>query len=65
MIHGWASLNVAYFEMRVLVSKFLYSFKFELAKPEHDWLPTKKAYSSWNNNGLRLCLRPRFTPTER
>lgn len=50
--------RIAYMEMRVLMAKMLYNFSFEMADPNEDWASTKKAYSAWNNSGLRLRLKP-------
>lgn len=50
--------RIAYLEMRVLMAKILYNFSFELVDPDDNWASNKKAYSAWNNSGLKLRLQP-------
>ncbi|KAJ5712657.1 hypothetical protein N7493_009125 [Penicillium malachiteum] len=50
--------NLAYVEMRLILSRLIFNFDLELAEPEFDWID-QKSYTLWEKMPLMAKLIPR------
>jgi cytochrome P450 len=55
--------NLAHAEIRVVVSRILYRFDYELAPGQENWHANQKCFMAWDKTPLILTLKPRdFAP---
>lgn len=55
--------NLAHAEIRVVVSRILYRFDYELAPNQENWHANQKCFMAWDKTPLILTLKPRdFAP---
>ncbi|RFN55284.1 cytochrome p450 3a17 [Fusarium flagelliforme] len=55
--------NLAHAEIRVVVSRILYRFDYELGPNQEDWHSSQKCFLAWDKKPLILTLKPRdFAP---
>jgi cytochrome P450 len=50
--------SLAYAEMRLLLTKMLFHFDFELADESQDWYANMRAFMVWERMPLKVRLRP-------
>ncbi|QSZ37630.1 hypothetical protein DSL72_008729 [Monilinia vaccinii-corymbosi] len=58
---GCLGVNLAYMEMRVVLSKLIWAFDWALVNEDLDWYRDAKNIALWTNPDLRI----KFTPVER
>ncbi|KAL9617345.1 MAG: hypothetical protein Q9160_007875 [Pyrenula sp. 1 TL-2023] len=50
--------NLAYAEMRLILSRMIFNFDMELANPDQDWIREQQANFLWNKGPLEVYLTP-------
>ncbi len=51
-------------ELRLIASRLLHRFDYELAPGQDDWMASQRSYVLWEKGDLNIILKKRQTATE-
>lgn len=50
--------NLAYIEMRLILSRILWNFDLRIDEDSLDWMSTQRVYTAWDRGKLNVYLTP-------